>query len=101
MALTQREEEDMRKILVNIFGSEATLWPVTESSVENLGIMLKGLNRCSKAMNYVPRPEGIVDKSYLKRQLRNMARRAGNEELYEACRVQAARNWKSVMASGQ
>lgn len=100
MALTQKEQEDLKKILKNIFGNEVDNWAMTEGTLKATEKMLQGLRGCSKAMNYVPRPEGVINSGYLKRQLRNIARRAGNEEFYEICKVQAGRNWKTIIAGG-
>lgn len=100
MELTESEKRDLRSILQNVFGfQEASQWEMNEKVLEVTAQMLQAAGNCSKAMNYVPRP-GIVDKSYLKRQLRDMARRAvsGKKDMFNVCSTGAKLKWKSALA---
>ncbi len=80
MGLTESEQSDLRAILVNIFGQEANNWKMNAGTLGATAAMLSGIKVCSQAVNYVPRPGGVIDKAYFRRQLRDMARRAANHD---------------------
>lgn len=76
MELSEYEQKDLRIILENIFGFQsASKWNMNDKVLEVVAQMFQGASTCSEAINYLPRP-GIVDKNYLRRQLRDIARRA-------------------------
>lgn len=97
--LTEREEKNLKLILVHIFGSEAASWPMNKDTLRATGNMLEGSRRCSDAMDYVPRPAGFMPGvSYLRKQLEDLARRARqHDQLYEACKRGAKIKWKSTI----
>lgn len=100
MELTSSEKGHLKKILTNIFGSEAQSWEMTEGTLNETGKMLDAMKKCSRAMNYVPRPAGVVGPGYFKKQLRDIARRAENEDLYSVCKTFGASRWKSAIVAG-
>ena len=72
---------------------------MNDKVLEVVAQMFQAASSCSEAMNYVPRP-GIVDKGYLKRQLRNIARRAmnGKKDMYSICSSTGSRiKWKTAI----
>jgi len=97
--LTEREQKDLRIILVHIFGQEASTWKMNTGTLSATGKMLAANRTCSKAIDVTPRPAGFMpDLSYLRRQLRDMARRAINHDgIYEACQYGGAYNWKQTI----
>jgi hypothetical protein len=97
MELTESEKIDLRNILEKIFGFQDTSrWDMNERVLEVVSEMIKEAQQCSNAMNYVPRPSYVIDKGYLKRQLRDIARRAtnGEREFYDICVKTARYKWK-------
>ncbi len=97
--LTESEQKNLRIVLVHIFGSEATGWPMNKNTLRATGEMLEGSRRCSDAMDYVPRPAGYTSGvSYLRKQLEDLARRARrHDQVYEACKRGAKIRWKSTI----
>ncbi len=98
MALTRQEQDDLRTLLVQLFGQEASSWDMNEGTLSATAQMLDGARSCSKAMNYVPRPAGVIDKGYFKRQLKDLARRARNKDsMYETCLTTSKYQWKTAI----
>lgn len=98
MDLTESEQADLRTILVNIFGQEASTWKMNSGTLKATAEMLSEIKSCSQAMAYVPRPGGVIDSDYFRRQLRNMARRATNhDQIYQICRNTGTLRWKSAI----
>jgi len=98
MELTEAEKLDLRNILEKIFGfQDASRWNMNERVLEVVSKMMKEAQQCSDGMNYVPRPSYVIDKGYLKRQLRDIARRAtnGEREFYDICAKAARYKWRS------
>lgn len=100
MALTETEQKDLRIILENIFGFQTALkWQMNDKVLEVVAQMFQAASSCSEAMSYLPR-SGIVDKNYLKRQLRNIARRAVTDrrDMYSICLSTGSRiKWKTAI----
>ena len=87
MQLTTPEEQDLRTILIFIFGSKAEKWNMNEKVLKLTAELLQQANSCSEAINYVPRPTAVPDLKYFRRQLRDMARRARNhDKIYSICK---------------
>lgn len=98
MELTESEKTDLRLILEKIFGFQnAHRWEMNASVLETVAIMMNEAQQCSKALNHLPRPSYPVDKNYLRRQLREIARRANNgeRELYDICAKTSRNRWRS------
>lgn len=98
MELTEAEKTDLRNILEKIFGfQDASRWNMNERVLEVVAKMMKEAQQCSDAMNSVPRPSFVIDKGYLKRQLRDIARRAinGEREFYDICAKSTRYKWRS------
>lgn len=100
MELNEAEQKDLRIILENVFGfQDASRWRMNAKVLELTAQMVQGAERCSEAMNYVPRP-GIADSAYFRRELRNFARRAAGDkkDMYQICAQAGARlKWKSAL----
>lgn len=100
MALSESEEKDLRIILESIFGfQDASRWNMNEKVLEVVAQMFQSASSCSEAINYLPRP-GIIEKNYLKRQLRDIARRAvnGKRDIYSICSLTGTRiKWKPAI----
>ncbi len=91
MELTERDIEDAQQILVFFWGRSAGNWSVNKEVLDVIGDMLAKESNCSKAMDLVPRPGFRIDASYIKRQLREIARRvASGDHSYYACQVAVA-----------
>lgn len=98
MEITDRDVMDARRILVFFWGREAESWTVNERVLGLLGEMLSKSDHCAKAMDLVPRPGFPVNASYIKRQLRNIARRiASGDHSYEICKIFLSANYKSAI----
>ena len=97
--LTEREQKNLRTILVHIFGNEAFSWQMNKNTLKATGKMLDATRSCSDAMDYVPRPVGFMpDLSYLLKQLEDLARRArAHDQMYWTCKMIAKSRWKSVI----
>jgi hypothetical protein len=98
MEITDRDVMDARQILVFFWGREADSWNINKRVLDLLGEMLSKSEHCSKAMDLVPRPGFPVDASYIKRQLRDIARRiTSGDHSYEICKIFLSANYKSVI----
>ncbi|MDO3380127.1 hypothetical protein [Geoalkalibacter halelectricus] len=98
MELTEGEKKDLRTILVSIYGQEANGWNMNAGTLAATAEMLSSIKNCSQAMDYVPRPGGVIDKDYFRRQLRDMARRAANhDQIYQICRNVRAAQWRTTI----
>jgi len=100
MALSETEQKDLRIILENVFGFQtASNWKMNDKVLGVVAQMFQAASSCSEAINYVPSP-GVVDKNYLKRQLRDIARRAqnGKRDMYSICSSTGSRiKWKTAI----
>jgi hypothetical protein len=68
---------------------------VNKKVLDVFGEMLAKEGHCSKAMDLVPRPGFAVNASYIKRQLRSIARRVSSGgHSYHACKVAVAFKYK-------
>ncbi len=98
MEITDRDEMDAKRILVYFWGREAEKWEINKRVLDLLGEMLSRNEHCSKALDFVPRPGFPVDASYIKKQLRDIARRiTSGDHSYEICRTFLAANYKSAI----
>ena len=95
MELTERDISDAQKIMAFFWGTSAGNWKVNKKVLELLGEMLAKEGNCSKAMDFVPRPSSSVNASYIKRQLKGIARRmSSGDQSYHACKVAVAFKYK-------
>ena len=98
MELTEGEKNDLRAILVSIYGQEAKGWNMNADTLGATAEMLSSIRGCSQAMGYVPRPGGVIGKDYFRRQLRDLARRAANhDQIYQICRNVRAAQWRTAI----
>jgi hypothetical protein len=58
--VSEREKQELKVILVNIFGERARDWEVNEDSVRILSEMLEKGRRCSRSIDKLPRVSGWV-----------------------------------------
>lgn len=97
MEPTDMEKDAAREILVYFFGIHAEFWPINDRVIDKVGEMLLKERQCAKVMDALPRP-GAVDKGYIKRQLRSIARRlAGGGHSYDVCRTAIKYGWERVV----
>lgn len=91
MEISERDVMHARQIL-------AFFWGINKRVLDLLGEMLSRNDHCSKALDLVPRPGFPVNASYIKRQLRDIARRiTSDDHSYEICKTFLAANYKSVI----
>ena len=91
--MTQEEQEYLRKLMIFLYGDQASVWTLNDKLLEVAGEILAGSKKCSVAMDFVPRP-GFVDKDYLKRQLVGIVKRILRQKKhYESCLAVAKRNF--------
>ncbi|WP_429885793.1 hypothetical protein [Geoalkalibacter halelectricus] len=98
MELNESEKKDLMLILEKIFGFQnAHRWEMNESVLETVALMMNEAQKCSKALNHLPRPTYAADKDYLRRQLREIARRANNgeREFYDICAKTTRNKWRT------
>jgi hypothetical protein len=98
MEITDHDVMAVRQILVFFWGREAETWNVNKRVLDLLCEMLSRNEHCSKAMNLVPRAVFPIDARYIKRQLRDIARRiTSGDHSDEICKIFLAANYKSVI----
>ena len=88
MDLTEAEKEDLRKILVALFGQfNVENWGINYQTLEQLTEMISTTKACSRLIDLVPRPAGwMPGVAYIRRELRNIARRmVSNKGEYQMC----------------
>lgn len=98
-SLTNFEKEDIRKLLVLTFGSEAKNWEVNNRVAE---LMTKAFNestKCSKRIDASPRPVGFIPSGVsVASQIVGIARRIlNNKRHYQMCTDYVAYHYKRVM----
>ena len=95
MPLTSREIDDARVILAGFFGRNiGDKISINNRVIEVLGEMLTSTEQCSRLMDLIPR-SGYIDSGYIKRQLRNIARRVQrNDGNYLICKKFIAAHWR-------
>lgn len=86
--------------VINYFWGQGTAAPhaVNEESAKVVYEALEESQSCSASMDLVPRPSsGKPGLSYIVKQIAKIGKRMaeGDTAVYEACRVQVARNYKS------
>jgi hypothetical protein len=96
MELSESDKDDLRLILEDWYGAATvSQWRMSAALLEILEEAITGLEVCSKAMNFVPRPMARPD-GYVRRQLANIARRARNSDAqYLVCRDAARHRYRS------
>ncbi len=97
MELSDQEKDDASIVLVYFFGLHAESWNINENVIEKIGEMLWRDSNCTKVLDLLPRP-GIVDKGYVIRQLRGIARRlASADHSYDICKTAIKYGWERVV----
>lgn len=97
MELTDSQKADARKILVYFFGIQAENWTINTRVIELLGEMLNKERACTRVMDTLPRP-GMVDRNYILRQLRSIARRlASGDHSYQLCKLALRLGWERTI----
>lgn len=94
------EEREHIATVINYFWGKGTATPptVNEEAAKVVYGALDEARSCSAAMDLVPRPASAKPGlSYIVKQIAGIGKRMaeGDTTLYEACRVQVARNYKS------
>ncbi|MCU7844604.1 MAG: hypothetical protein KZQ93_12270 [Candidatus Thiodiazotropha sp. (ex Monitilora ramsayi)] len=86
----------MQNVLWPFFGGRsAGDWKVNKEVLDVIGEMLARESNCSKAMDLVPRPGFRIDAGYIKRQLRDIARRVtSGDHSYYACQIAVSYKYK-------
>ena len=70
---------------------------INENVIEEVEKLLAEAMKCSKAMDFVPRP-GIPSLSYIRNQLAAIVLRViRNDKIYDICKVNAANNFRSAI----
>jgi hypothetical protein len=87
MELSEMEKDDLRIILEGWFGAGVVAgWEMNEKVLNVLAEALSKVRTCSRLVDALPRPMGVPDKDYVRRQLRGIARRArDNDGIYLMC----------------
>ncbi len=88
MEPTESEQHDLRMALTAIYGPQnVDKWKMKYEMLEVLAGLVSKSRDCSKLIDMVPRPAGwMPGVSYIRRQLREMARRAlTHRGVYELC----------------
>ncbi|AJI54318.1 hypothetical protein [Francisella philomiragia] len=98
-SLTNNEKDDIRRLLVLIFGDQAKSWNINNKVVE---LVTKAFNesvKCSKRIDAAPRPIGFMPSGVsLASQAVGVARRVlNNEGQYRMCINYVALNYKRVI----
>ncbi len=95
------EREHIATVINYFFGNDtATPATVNEQTAKVVYNALNEARSCSTSMDLVPRPSsGKAGISYVVKQVAKIGKRMaeGDTALYEACRVQVARNYKSAI----
>ncbi|MBX2809851.1 MAG: hypothetical protein KTR20_14595 [Cellvibrionaceae bacterium] len=102
VVLTEEDKALMRAFLVNLYKSQANSWDINVRMAHVIETMLREMEKCSKSMEYVPRPHGItkVGLTYIRKQLMKMAKRVADRRIFEikkvpfSCKVFVARAWR-------
>lgn len=98
MELTESEKGDLKRILSVLYGDlNVDKWKIKYEMLAVLAELVSKSKECSMLMDMVPRPSGWVPAlGYVRKQLRNMARRAlTHKGVYHSCAVTAALSFKS------
>ncbi|OOG23540.1 hypothetical protein B1C78_11025 [Thioalkalivibrio denitrificans] len=87
MDLSEMEKDDLRVILEGWFGASVVAgWEMNERVLDVFVEVVSRVRTCSRLIDTLPRPMGIPDKDYVRRQLRGIARRARNDDgVYLMC----------------
>jgi len=89
--MTYKEKEELKVILVNIFGERARGWDVNEESAKILSEMLQKGKRCSRDLDKLPGVPGwIPGAAYLPAQVIGFLYREvmhSNQSIYQMCQT--------------
>lgn len=89
--ISDKEKEELKAILVNIFGERARTWDVNEDSAKILSEMLQKGRKCSSAVEKLPRVPGWMPGAaflptqvigYLYREVRH-----SKQSIYQMCQT--------------
>lgn len=105
MALSLTEQQDLRIIVETLFGKQHTAhWQMNEELLGVVTHMLKASESCSKAMDFVPRPDVYLSPNDVRKKLFRMAKRISlrGGASYWICENIVSWKWKQAAdAAGQ
>lgn len=98
------DEENIRKILISLYGDQAKYWTINNRTAEIVLKMIVESKSCSEAVGYVPSPLPVPTvntvKKVLTNQAKNLIKSFADDATNLHCLKTAARNFRSDLQSG-
>ncbi|KFJ42403.1 hypothetical protein IBE48_08225 [Francisella philomiragia] len=97
--LTNNEKDEIRKLLIMIFGDQAKKWEINNQVAELITKAFNESVKCSKRIDASPRPFGFIPSGVsVASQAVSIANRIiNNKEQYKMCIDYVALNYKRVV----
>lgn len=95
------DEENIRKILIGLYGNQASTWPITENTAHIVLKMIVESKECSSTIDYVPGPIPVQAPNMIRKVLTNEAKKLiksfADDKTNLHCLKATARNFRSTL----
>lgn len=85
VVLTEEDKGMIRAFLQSLYGNQASSFTINNKLAEIVAEIIKRLENCGGAMDYVPSPAGITKPGlkYLRNQLLKMVKKTADRHIFE------------------